>query len=818
MMADLRAAIRTLAASRTFTAVTVLVLTLGIGAVASVFAVVDAVLLRRLPFEAPERLVAVREHDPAGPPDGFRSLTAQNYRDWAAARDVFESVAATYPVRATTIDAHGGVEELRQLRATASLFDVLRLRVAVGRPFGAEAESDGRHRVAVISDGLWRRRFGGAPDVLGTTLALDGEPFEIIGVLAPGVRYPPGASGGTDVFVPYVVPPGERERSGPSAHYLQGIGRLAPGVTLEQTRTRLRGLTEGLHRAYPGWNTEMFPQVLPYEAVVVGPIWRSWLLLLLATAGVVLLIAAVNLAMLQLARGPARQREMAVRAAMGGSRWRLARQVLIENVVLTLLAGVSGLLLARWATAVAVTGMPGAFPRMDEVNVDVRVAAVVAAGAVLVGLASGLVPALRRASAGRAPSQARAAPRSTAREGRGWRAGLVVAEVALAVPLLVGAALLVRTFVAVATIDPGADLSNLLIATVSRPAAPGGSLRGSAMSAVQEITTADVDRYLAIVDRATSLAGVERAAVAIGGVPMGGSMFGTAMRAEGRPDADAVDVVMRRVSPEYFATFRIALEDGRGFTPADRALVPPPAVINAAAARAAFGTAPALNRTIEIGGILHAIVGVAADVRQRYAEPPQPEAVVPVWVAGRGLRASGAQIVLRLRDPGVSPLAALRRLVSDEMPGAAIRAATTGTAQIENEVKWRRYDTTVLGALAAMGLVIATIGVYGALAYAVAHRTREIGIHIALGARASAVVRAVVGETCVLVAVGLAVGGGAAWILARVVELQLLDVEPRDPLSFALAMATMAGAALVASLVPARRATRVDPVEALRAE
>lgn len=816
MGADLRAAIRALSASRTFTVVSTLVLTLGIAAVAAVFAVVDAVLLRRLPFDTAECVVAVRERGLDWPADAYRPLTAQNYREWAAARDVFESLAVTYSRPTTTVDASGNVDELRQVWATASFFDVLRLRVAFGRAFDADAETDGRHRVALISHGLWHRRFGGAHDVLGRPITLNGEPFEIIGVLPPDLVYPPGGSAGADVFVPYVVPATERLRTGRASYYLLGVGRLAGQVTAAQAQARLHEITGELHRAYPGWNTEMFPQVLPYVDVVVGATWRSWLLLLLATAGVVLVIAAVNMTMLQLARSPARQREMAVRAAMGAGRWRLCRQVLLENVVVTLMASAAGLLLAHWGLAIALTSMPVAIPRAGEVGVDVRVALVVAVGATLVGAVAGLVPAWRLASTGIATTLTSASRVSTGREGRGWRGGLIVLEVALVLPLLVGTALLVRTFVAVSLIDPGVDLSNVIVATVTPPAVAGSSTRGPAP---EEMSASEIDRYVEMGDRARGLAGVDHATVTIGGVPMGNATFLSDVRVDGQPWADDQQMVVRRTSPDYFATFRIAILHGRVFAAHDRGLTTAPAVINATAARTLFGAAPPpLGRTFEINSRPYVVVGIVADSRQNYEEPARPEAVLPVWAGVRGLRAVGAQLVLRVQEPGAFPTADLRRVAAGVMPGAVVTNVVTAISRVEEHLAWRRHDTMQLGILAVLGLVIATIGVYGALAYAVEHRTREIGIHIALGAGASLVLRRVAGETAWFVAVGLAVGSIGAWILTRVIELQLVGVERRDPASFVLAGAAMAAAALIASVVPARRATRVDPVEALRAE
>jgi predicted permease len=617
MRADLIAAARSLRASKGFTAVALVVLALGIGASTAIFSVVDAVVLRGLPFDEHDRLVAVGERrpppaepDPSRDPSALTSVAPQNYVDWAVQQDVFESFAATAGAGYTLYEPGSEPEDLRALRATADFFKVLRIAPAIGRPFTAENEVEGRNHVVVLSDSLWRRRFGGDPGVIGQTIPLEGNRYEVIGVLAPDVTYPVGTARASDLYVPYVVPPDERVRK-PDwiSIYLHTIGRLKPGVSIEQAQARMDQIAASLQAAHPEWNKDSFAGVRPLRDHVVGARTKSWMLMLLGSVGIVLLIACVNVATLQLARATAREREVGVRAALGAGRWRLVRQLLVENVVLSLAGTALAVLLAWWGVQVLKGSMPDGVARVSAVALDLRVLAVAAFSAIVTGVLSGIAPAIHLSKPDLTHALKDGARGTVGAARQRVRSALIVAEVALAVVLLVGAALFIGSFVTLMRIEPGFDTSNVLTAQVFPRFDPNGP------------PADNTAKFQEVVDRLDGAPGVMHASYVIGGMPLGMAMSTTTLTVPGiemsREDAS---VSVRRVSHEYHRALRIPLRAGRLFEPLDRVGTQLVVIVNESVARRFFPGQDPVGRPLKVNDMDRTIVGVVGDIHQTSLE------------------------------------------------------------------------------------------------------------------------------------------------------------------------------------------------------
>ena len=499
MRDDLNAALRSLRSSAAFTSAALIVLTLGIGATTAIFSVVDAVVLRGLPFDEHDRLVAVGERASAAgavgrldrDPDALGLVAPQNYLDWAAQQQVFESTSAIASGWLTLHEPGAEPESLVPQRVTADFFHTLRVWPAIGRAFTAEAEVAGRDRVAVLSDGLWRRRFGADPNVIGRAIPLEdleggsgateGRRYEVVGVMPPGFAYPVGATRSTDIWIPYVVPPDQQIRDPrKSIRYLQVIARLKPGVSLTQAQAQMDQVAAALEHAHPAWNKGSTVGVRPLVDHIVGARIRSWMLMLLGAVGVVLLIACANIANLLLARASAREREIAIRAALGASRWRLVRQLMTESLLLSAIGTACAIVVAWWAVQLLRTSMPEGVPRVTTIALDLRVLAAAACLSLFTGMLFGTLPALQLSKPDLSKRAQERRERGAGTVRQGMRSALVVAEVALAVVLLVGAALFIGSFVSLIRIDPGFNPDNVLTAQVSpadRAQSPTAELR-----------------------------------------------------------------------------------------------------------------------------------------------------------------------------------------------------------------------------------------------------------------------------------------------------------------------------------------------------
>jgi putative ABC transport system permease protein len=817
MRDDLKAAYRSLKSSKTFTAVALIVLALGIGASTAIFSVVDAVVLRGLPFDEHDRLVAVGERRPPGPkpdpnrdPAAVSSAAPQNYLDWAAQQQVFESMAAIAGGSFTLREPGAEPEDLRAQRVSGGFFSVLRVDPALGRPFTTENEVEGRDRVAVLSDGLWRRRFGGDPQIVGRTIPLEGGAYEVVGVMPPEFEYPVGAARATDLWVPYVVPADERTRN-PSFRsiYLSTIARLKPGVSLEQAQAQMDQIAAALRTAHPDWNKDNYAGVRLLRDHLIGANTKSWMLMLLGAVGIVLLIACANVANLLLARATTREREVGIRAALGAGRWRLIRQLMVESVLLSAIGTVLAVVLAWWAINVLRTAMPEGVPRVSSIGIDLRVLAAATGLSILTGMLFGIFPSLQLSR----PDLTTALKEGTRGAGTGraskhTRNFLVIAEVAFAVILLVGAALFIGSFMTLMRINPGFNPENVLTIGVQPRMQPGVVRSGAPNNAVA---------FQQIVDRIAQTPGVVHASAISGGMPLGGSMSITTMTVPGkkveRSDDDGISI--RRVTPKYFDALRIPIKEGRAFTDLDREGAPKVVIINESAAKKHFPGESAVGKSVSFGDDAVTVVGVAGDVYQSSLETePRTEAYTPMAQS----RAAFGELVVRTSGDPYDVLPAVKSAVLQVLPDVPLRNIRSMEEIIARRIAQRKLNMLLLGLFGVLGLVISAVGIYGVMAYTVSQRTREIGVRMALGATKSTVVGMVMRQATILLAIGLAVGALGAWRLSTFAERFLFRLDNHDPRAFIAAVATLSLAALIASAIPARRAASVDPMEALRAE
>jgi putative ABC transport system permease protein len=820
MRDDLKAAFRSLRSSKDVALAALIVLTLGIGATTAIFSVVDAVVLRALPFDEHDRLVAVGERRAPSSrtgsntrePDALGFVAPQNYMDWAAQQRVFDSIAAIASGWLTLREPGGEPESLVPQRVTAQFFDVLRVPPAIGRVFAAENEVSGRDRVAVLSDAFWRRRFGGDPQIVGRSIPLDdvegGEGrYEVLGVMPPGFAYPVGVSRPTDIWIPYVVPADQRIRNPASRSiYLQVIARLKPGVSLAAAQAQMDQIAAALETANPQWNKDSRIGVRPLIDHIVGSSTKSWMLMLLGSVGIVLLIACANVANLLLARATAREREIGIRAALGASRSRLVRQLMIESLLLSILGTVCAIVIGWWAVEVLRNAMPESLPRVTAIALNMRVLAAAAGLSLITGVLFGAVPALQ-SSRPDVSTTLKGGGRSSASVTRQrLRAGLVIAEVALAVVLLVGAAVFMGSFVSVMRIDLGFNPKNVLTAQISPP---------FQFRSVVVRPTNRAPAFAEIVERIRRNPGVLN--TSMGAVPLSGSnIISTSVTIPGKLDLTAGEsIAATRVTPDYHNALKIPLRRGRLFQPTDRQGAPPVAIINDSAAKKYFPGEDPIGRSIGLGGDARTIVGIVGDVHQSSFEmAPRTEAYIPMEQTS----VVGGELVIRTSGNPYDALPQVRAAVFTVLPDVPLRNIRTMEELIAMRVAQRKVSMLLLGLFGLLGLVISAIGIYGVMAYLVSQREREIGVRMALGATRANVMRMVLLNAGMLVLSGLILGGVGAWYLSAAARTFLFSIEATDPRAFAAAFLLLALAAFVASAIPARRAASVDPMVALRAE
>ncbi len=832
ILIDLRHAIRALRATPSFTIGALLVLALGTGATTAIFSVVDAVALRPLPFPDPNRIVAVGVRvDAAGggaggpqrsggprplmaipgakppEPDALMNVTSREYLALADQQQVFESVAAIVDTGDTVLQRPDSeLEIVKGQSVTASFFDVLRARPQLGAAFTSQNELAGSDRVVVVSHRLWQRYFGGNPSAVGRSLVLNDDSYTIVGVMPATFAYPPGSSQPADFWTPWIVSPPGRVQGGARAigGAAQAIARLRPEVSPDQAQAQMSQVTARIAADGPSTSKARRLGLRPLRDHLVGSSTRLWMLMLLAAVGIVLLIACANVANLWLARASVQQRDAAVRAALGASRGRLVQRVLIESLAVSVAGTSSGLVLAWLAVRVLATALPENLARVATVGIDARVLAVTAVAALVTGLVSGLGPALQGSSLGLSTALTESTRGGGANRGRvRARAVLVVAEVALAVVLLVGAALFIGSFINVMRIDSGFRSDHVLTAQVFPRASPGSP-------------PADLRLPFAeIVNRARQLPGVIDAAAAAPGIPLRVNGWIDALRWPGEPLDPSMAVSVKVVTAGYHRTLAIPLRSGRAFSDDDRDGAEPVVILSDAAVGMLSGGDDPLGRTVNVAGTDRRVVGVVANARQSSLEvSPNPEVYLPM--PQRPYRYGF--ILLRTSGDPNDALPALRAVVAHALPQEPLRQIARLDDLVAAQTAERRLNMLMFSLFGVLGLTIAAVGLFGVMAYLVSQQTRDIGIRMALGATRSRVVAEVFRYVGWLVGAGLIVGGFAAWSLSNLAGGFLFGLDPRDARAYGVAMITLLAASLVATVLPARRAASVDPIEALRRE
>ena len=809
LLQDVRYGVRMLVKNPGFTIVAVLALTLGIGADSAIFSVVNAVLLRPLPYDESERLVFLSERSQVL--EGM-SIAYPNFLDWRAQNNAFESIGV-YRNHSYNLTGSGEPERINAGQISADLFTVLRVNAAVGRVFTNDEDQPGAMPVVVLSHALWQRRLGGDPGIIGQNLTLDGRSFTVIGVMPPPFLFPSRAEMWTPVGLRAKDPGWESRGNHPG---LYAMARLKPGVTVEQARSDMEIVTGNLEKQYPNSNTGNGATLTLALENVVRDI-RSALLVLLSAVGFVLLIACANVANLLLARATNRQKEIAIRTALGASRTRIIRQLLTESMLLSFAGGALGLLLAQAGVKLIVAISPDSIPRATEIGLDLRVVGFTLAVSVLTGVIFGLAPALQGSKPDLNETLKDAGRGSTGRR-HILRSALVVSEVALAMVLLIGAGLMIRSFYYLQRVDPGFVTDNLMTFSVSLPTKkyPEEQQR--------------INFYQQLLQNLRALPRVQSVGMATG-LPLGNNGWQSGFWIEGRPDPPQGQRPLSEVafvSPDYFDTMRMTLLSGRGFTDQDtKAPTPPGAqpnpfspptvtIIDEEFAKRYWPDEDPLGQQINFWGGKVTIVGIVRRVKMEglSTDSNRVQSYYPYLQSPGG----GMSIVIRTAgDPTHLANVAREQVLAIDPDQPIYDVQTMGKIWSDSIAPDRLY-LMLLGTFAAVALVLAGVGIYGVMAYSVTQRTHEIGIRMALGARQSNVLGMVIRQGMMLAVIGLVIGLAAAWLATRAMASLLFGVSATDPLTFALISVVLAVVALVACLVPARRAAKVDPIVALRYE
>ncbi|HEY3026115.1 MAG TPA: ABC transporter permease [Pyrinomonadaceae bacterium] len=801
LLKDLRYGIRMMLKKPGFTLIAFFTLALGIGANTAIFTVVNAVLLRPLPYPGSEKLMEVGRAFPGN--DFGSNVSEPKFVFLRDNNQSFEAVTATVGMGSNTyLSDESQTEYIRGWRVSAEFFRVLGVLPARGRGFTKEEDSPAGERVVILSDGFWRRRFGSETGIIGKTITLNDNAYAVVGIMPPGFEY----FGAQDVFVPMGVNPASKNEG----HNWTVIGRLKQGVTTDHARSELNLVFEKFRATYPkqAQENETFG-ARNWRLNMTGNV-RELLWILLGAVSLVLLIACANVANLQLTRAAARQKEMAIRMALGGGSWRLIRQLLTEGVVLALIGGCGGLLLAIWGLNAMRTLLPeGMIPRADEVSLDWRVLVFCFAVSLLTGIVFGLAPALQilRVDVNGALKEGAGKIGAGSVRGR-LRSVLVVVEVALALALTVGAGLLLKTFANLRNVEPGFEAQNLLGFQISP--------RGKNYDTVAKIN----DLYLRGLERFRGLPGVEAAAVT-NKLPLD-AWFNLPYKLAGKSEWTG-STEYRLVSPDYFRVMKMAMRQGRPFHENDTIGAEPVVIVNEAFARRNFANDEPLGRQLYAGfdPAMRRVIGVVNETKQRSLDVAAPATVfIPFTQAPEGMSGVLRQSSFVLRTTG-DPLllsAAIRSEVGQLDPGLPVRNLRSMEQLVGRSIAPQRFNLSLLSLFSGLGLLLAAVGIYGVMAYSVSQRTHEIGLRMALGAQARDVLKLVVKQGMALALVGVAMGLIASFALTRLMKGLLFGVSATDPATLAAVALLLTCVALLACYIPARRATKVDPLVALRYE
>ncbi|MGA9770173.1 MAG: ABC transporter permease [Blastocatellia bacterium] len=804
---DIRYSFRMLRKSPGFTATAVLALALGIGANSAIFSVVNAVLLEPLLYPQPDRIVRLfiagtsQSKEPV-----IKSVSYPDFVDLREQNSVFEEMAFIDGAGLTMADA-AEPERLQCALVSASLFSLLGVEPVQGRAFTSEEDRPGGPPVVLLSYGLWQRRFGSSPDILNQTITLSRNSYTVIGVLPPNTKMPSDLTTGRsfDLWMPVMPSAYKRDRS---MNRYEAYGRIKPGVTLKQAQTDVETIASGLEQQYQDSNKGKAIRILPLTDLVVRNS-RATLLVLFGAVGFVLLIACANVANLMLSRATSRSKEIAIRAALGATRRRIVQQLLIESSMLALIGGAVGLLIALWSIDALVALQPVGLPRIDEIGINTVVAAFTLGLSLLTGLLFGLAPALQVSKPDLVTAIKEGTGSASASTNRVRRL-LVISEVAMALVLLVGAGLLIKSFWRLQHVDPGINPANLLTFQISIP---------QTQYATDQQTK---DFYQQLTGRLQSLPGVESAA-AVNFLPLGGGFSCDSFTRDDRPFKPGEEpcVEYRSITSDYFRAMGIGLVSGRGFSDRDRQ---PVAIINEAMARRFWpGEDPVGMRLTPDTGehVSREIIGVIKDIKHFGLDiETAPELYVPHFQDPWERQMT---LVLRTSGDPLSLTAAVRSEVREMDKSLPVLNIRSMDQLLSRSVAEPRFRTLLLGGFAALALLLASLGIYGVISYSVSQRTREIGIRMALGAQTPDIVRMVVRQGLLLTLAGVTIGIACAFVLTRILLTGVLSsflyqVSVTDTMIFVVIPLILMGVALGASFVPARRATKVDPMTALRYE
>jgi predicted permease len=815
LIQDLRYACRTLARKPGFTALTVLTLALGLGANTALFSVVNGVLLNPLPYPHPEQLVTLHESKPNFQTGAIPYL---NFVDWQAQNHTFSSMAISRGY-SFSLTGMGEAERLQGEWISAGFFQTLGVKPVIGRDLAPEDDQFGAGSVALISAALWKRKFGSSRDVLGKSIILDGMSFTVVGVIPATFNLEVSSFSTGDVYAPIRQWGNPSLRSRKAALGLHGIGRLKPGITLEQAKADLQAVAANLARAYPDANKGTSANILPMKQSMVGDI-EPYLFALLAAVGFVLLIACVNVANLLLARSTVRTREFAIRAALGASQGRIMRQLLVESSLLAAAGGGLGLALAAWGTQAALARLPTALPRATEIGIDARALLFTAVISLAAGILFGLAPALKTARPDLQETLKEGARGSVGTRHRAHRA-LVVVETAMAVVLLIGAGLMVRSLAHLWRVNPGFDPRNLLTFSVSLPPAMNPASPEAKRAALR-----------ALDDRLLSTPGVQAVSLSWGGFPMSfedDQWFWPDGQPKPQSGSEMNWTLDYIVDPGYLDAMRIPLKRGRFLAAQDDVHAPIAIVIDDVFAAKFFPKQDPVGQRINLASreAKAEIIGVVGHVNQWGLDSDETmplraqmylslQQMPDDWFGGP----AGADVVVRSLGAPETVIAPVRQAIHGISADAVVYGFETMDNIIASSLATRRFSMILLGAFAALALILASVGIYGVISYLVGQRTHEIGVRMALGAKRADVLSLVLGQGAQMALLGVGLGLVAAFALTRLMAKfsLLFGVSATDPLTFAGVSVLLVLVALAACYVPAYRATRVDPTVALRCE
>lgn len=830
LLQDLRFGLRMLIKNPIFTLVAVVTLALGIGANTAIFSVVDAVLLRPLPYPEANRLVFLwSTMNSQGVPTSGSSLP--DYYAWRDQNRVFDGLAGFYNGDVNLSSSGSAPELIQGAYITSNFFQVLKVPPASGRLFASEEEQFGRHRVVLLSYGLWQRRFAGQPAIVGQEIRLGGEAYTVAGVMPRGLPFFDNLPE-VELWMPISFAPTDNMATR-NNHFVNLVGRLKPGVSAEQAQSDVSTIAKSMEAEYSG-NKGLGALIVPMQEQLAGDS-RKALLVLLGAVGFVLLVACVNVANLLLARASARAKELAIRASLGASRVRIMRQVIIECLPLGLIGGVLGALLAIWGIDLLSSLLPASLPRGNAITVNSRVLIFTFALALLTILIFGLLPALQAARA-----DVRESLNEGGRSGIGSRTQgrlrrlLVIAEVALALVLLVGSGLMVRSFINLRQVDVGFTAHNVLTMRVPLPQAK----YPTPLTATDPRDPAGLAFYDQLLTRVGNLPGVQSATAATI-LPLGaGDGWGKFLSIEGRTETSIDKVPLVRfalVSPDYFRTFAVAVRRGRSFSADDKSNSQLVAIVNETLVRRFFPNENPIGKTIWMGppeSLLppedqtpdnranrRTIVGVVSDVKGgSLNRPTTAQVYAPLTQYRREGWSNSLMLAVQTSTKPEALISAIREQVRGLDPEQPVTSVRTMDQLLSRTLSEAKFSLLLFGLFAALALVLAAIGIYGVMATAVTQRTHEIGLRMALGAQKRDVLRLVIGQGMMLVLIGIAAGLASAMALTRLMSTLLFGVSATDPVTLALITLLLASVALLACYLPARRATKVDPMVALRYE